>query len=175
MGSKARKLGASVARVLKQQLLGILPGFLFFFILFNVRTVTDSLILGHSDATPSGELALVLLAMVASRLMMIADRLPTARALSRKPLIVGTLVKTLVYSLFALVYRVAKLGLPFVFRDGPLAGARRFWAELDWRRFWGIQLWLLCVLLVFVGVRELVLATGGARAVGRLFFRQRTA
>ncbi|MGC4113255.1 MAG: hypothetical protein QM765_00960 [Myxococcales bacterium] len=139
MRSGAGKIASSTAPFLKRQLLALLPGFVFFFLLFNIRTATDTLILGHSDATPSGTLALVALAMVASRLVIIADRLPVARALSREPLIFATLAKSLVYAVFALVYRLAKVAVPRVLEHGLSAGVQLLSADVDWRRFWGIR------------------------------------
>ena len=163
-------------RWLSQRLRAHLSPFLFFLVLFNVRSITDLLILGRSEVSPLHELSLVALAFVSARILLMADHLPFMRLFSSKPLVYGTLWKALLYSLAALLYRAARLLIPFaIHRGASLAALRQLGEETNWSRFWGIQFWLGMALLLFVGVRELVGAVGGSRVVTRMFFRQRPA
>jgi len=45
----------------------------------------------------------------------------------------------------------------------------RLFDEIVWPHFWGIQLWLLILLLVFCTFRELVRALGSERVIAMLF------
>jgi hypothetical protein len=58
----------------------------------------------------------------------------------------------------------------FLFRYGSLSSANRhLFEEVVWPRFWAIQIWLLVLLFVYCGFRELVRVVG-RHAVIEMFF-----
>ena len=154
----------------------LLPIALFFFVVFNVRTITDALVFGRGTGTPFGVLRLAVLALVVGKVLLLTDLLPFVNAFPGKPLIYNTLWKSLMYGLAALLYRLLESLIPLVRRYHSLRDALpRYRANVDWSRFWGIQIWLFALLLLFVAARELVRAIGGGRVVSELFFRRRAA
>ena len=154
----------------------LLPIALFFFVVFNVRTITDALVFGRGTATPFSVLRLAVLALIVGKVLLLTDLLPFVNAFPGKPLIYNTLWKSLMYGLAALLYRLLEPLIPLIRRYHSLSDALPpYRANVDWSRFWGIQIWLFALLLLFVAARELVRAIGGGRVVGELFFRRRAA
>ena len=47
---------------------------------------------------------------------------------------------------------------------------RRLFEEIVWPHFWGVQLWLLILLLVYCSLRELVRTLGRERII-KMFFQ----
>ena len=52
---------------------------------------------------------------------------------------------------------------------GFVAGNRKMLAEMVWPHFWGVQILLVTMVLVYCTMRELVRAIGGAR-MRQIFF-----
>jgi hypothetical protein len=96
--------------------------------------------------------------------------LPIMNVFQGKPLIYATLWKTSIYSMGALFYRCCDRLAPFIFEYKEFGVAMRQWIlREDWYRFWGVQLWVLAILFVYVTARETTEEIGRAR-VRRLFF-----
>lgn len=163
-------------RWLGSELLDILPIVVFFFLVFNVRFLTDALVFGRIAASPLSEIGILIKALVAAKVVLLSDLLPFMDAFRNKPLIWATLWKTLLYSVAALVFRLLDDLIPLISRfHGIRPATEHLIADQNWSRFFGIQLWLVALLVFFVGTQELVVAVGGGRVVSRMFFSRRTA
>ncbi len=163
-----------MSRALKwlgSELLDVLPILVFFFLVFNVRVLTDSLVFGRLVASPLSELGILGKALVASKVVLLTDLLPFVDSFQDKPLIWSTCWKTVFYSIGAVVFRLLDDLFPLVARFRGLRPAvERLVADQDWPSFFGIQIWLCSLLLFFVATRELVIAVGGGRVVSTMFF-----
>ena len=90
----------------------------------------------------------------------------------KKPLIYNVAWKTAIYFAASLAVRYGEHLIHFWRRSGDLATAnRRLINEIVWPHFWGVQLWLLVLLLVYCTFRELVRALGRERVI-QMFFHE---
>lgn len=121
-------------------------------------------------------LALALLAGVAAKVLILVDLLPFVDAFRGRPLIYNTLWKTIIYAIASVLYRLLETLVHLLRQERNIDRAlRQLLADQNWPRFWGIQLWLTALLLLFVAARELVRAVGGGEVVRRMFFRRSAA
>jgi hypothetical protein len=163
-------------RWLKDEFIEVLPVVVFFFLVFNMRFLTDILMYGKLPLTnPLDQAAILVKALLVSKVLLLSDLLPFMKAFDDRPLIWITLWKTLIYSIAGIVFRLLDALLRLVSPSGGWRPAIERLAHQDWARFWGVQIWLTAVLLLFVAARELILAVGGGRVVRRMFLSRRPA
>lgn len=142
----------------------------FFFFALNLINLTHALMFRSQAVTIYSELELFFGALVVGKLLPILNLLPFVDLFRGRPLIFSTVWKGFVYSVGALIFRFCKFLMPFVHQyDGIAIGWRHMALELDWFLFWGVQLWIVTLLMVYVTARELIDAVGTAR-VRQLFF-----
>jgi hypothetical protein len=155
---------------IKKELREVLPAVIFFLVAFNLICFTEDIMLEESGVRYTSFLGATIGALVAGKVLLAVDLLPFLDRFRGRPLIYGTLWKASLYSLAAFLFRVGEHLVPWAVKEGGLAaGSRHMLATVEWPRFWAIQVWITSLLLVFVAVREVVVAVGTLR-VRRMFF-----
>jgi hypothetical protein len=110
-------------------------------------------------------------ALLVAKVVMITDYFPLVNRFPDKPLIYNVIWKTVIYFAAWLVLRYAEHLFHFWRQTGNFAQAnRRLLNEIVWPHFWGVQLWMLVLLLVFCAFRELIRALGSER-ITQMFFQ----
>ncbi len=143
---------------------------MFFFLAANLINITHALLFHKQQIALFSELRLLVGATILGKVLALADLLPIMNVFQGKPLIYKTLWKASIYSLGELFYRYCDFLAPYIFKYKDLGVAIRQWIlQEDWYRFWGIQLWVLVVLLVYVAAKETIEEIGRKR-MRRLFF-----
>jgi len=156
---------------LKHEIRELIPVTLFFFVTFQLLALTRVLMLEQYGIRPSTFLNATVMALVIAKVVLIADHFKVVNRFPEKPLIYNVVWKTAIYFSASFVVRYAEHVIHFWRQSGSFAEAnRRLVEEIVWPHFWGVQLWLLILLLVYCSVRELVRALGRERVI-RMFFR----
>lgn len=155
----------------KHELREMIPAALFFIVTFNLIALTQFLMLEAHGIRVSSFLTATLLALLVSKVILIADHLPLIDRFPNKALIYNIAWKTGIYFAASCVLRYAEHVIRFWRKSGNFAEANEHLVgEVVWPRFWGIQLWMLILLLVYCSVRELTGAIG-CQKVMQLVFR----
>lgn len=155
---------------IKDQFLHVLPAVVFFFVAFLVISFTTALMVRKHGITITTLPAVAFGALVVGKVVLVMDNLSFVNAFRDRPLIYNTLWKTLIYSLGGFAFQVMEELVPFVMAHGNVAtGFAYFRNELDWPRFWAVQIWVVLLFFFFAVVREFVRALGQDR-VREMFF-----
>jgi hypothetical protein len=159
--------------VLRKEIQELIPPTIFFFIAFNIIALTSALNLRQYGISVLTFAMAALGALVAGKAVLITDKLSFINRFPDKPLIYNVVWKTLIYWLAFISIQYLEHLIHFLFRYGSLSSANRhLFEEVVWPRFWAIQIWLLVLLFVYCGFRELVRVVG-RHAVIEMFFRRK--
>jgi len=167
---------STLGEKLEHELRELIPVTVFFFGTFQLLALTQSLMLEEFGIRVSDFLAATVMALVVAKVILITDHFPLVNRFSHKPLSHNVAWKTAIYFVASLVVRYVEHLIHFWRQTGNFGEAnRRLFDEIVWPHFWGIQLWLLILLLVFCTFRELVGALGRERVIAVLFHDRRNA
>jgi hypothetical protein len=157
---------------LKHELRELIPVTVFFFVAFQLLAFTETMMLEQYGIRISVFLAAAVGALVVAKVVLLADHLPLINRFPEKPLIYNVIWKTFVYFAASLAVRYVE-HLIDAWRDAAsfAEANRHLLDQIVWPHFWGVQLWLLVLLLVYCALRELVRALGRDRII-RLFFHE---
>src|SRR5271170_2415313 len=148
----------------------LIPPALFFFVSFQLLAFTRALMLKQYGIEVTTFLAATIGALVAAKVVVLADLLPFINRFPGRPLIYNIAWKTTIYFVAAFVVRYLEAFIHFYRQQGQLLAANRHMLdEVIWTRFWAIQIWLTVLLLLYCTLDELVRALGRDR-VRELFF-----
>ena len=161
---------STLGHKLKHELRELIPVTLFFFVTFQLLALTDALILKPYGIRAAVFLNATFLALIVAKAVLITDHFPLVNRFPNKPLIYNVVWKTAIYFTAALAFRYAEHLIHFWRKAGNFVEAnRRLNDEAVWPHFWGVQLWLFILLLVYSTLRELVHALGRERII-KMFF-----
>jgi len=160
----------SMGDKIKHEVRALIPVTVFFFVTFQLLALTQTLMLEKYGIKASTFLNATIMALVVAKVVLIADAFKAVNRFPDKPLIYNIVWKTAIYFAASFVVRYLEHVIRFWRRTGSFAEAnRRLVDEIVWPHFWGVQLWLLILLLAFCTVRELIRALGRERIL-RMFF-----
>jgi hypothetical protein len=169
-GSEMRKIAAWFWKEIKS----VIPPTIFFFITFNLISFTNALNLKHYGISVSNFASATIGALVAGKVVLIADKLPFINRYPDKPLIYNVVWKTIIYSLAALLIRYVEHLIGFLRQYGSLSVANsRLLEEINWPRFWSVQIWLLVLIFIYCEFRELIRVVGRDEVVDMFFFKKK--
>jgi hypothetical protein len=155
---------------MKHLTLEMIPPVVFFFVSFQLLAFTRALMLKGYGIEVSTFLAATIGALVAAKVVVLADLLPFINRFPGRPLIYNIAWKTPIYFLAALLVRYLEEFIHFYRQQGGIMSANRHLLdEVIWPHFWAIQIWLMVLLLIYCTVDELTRALGRDR-VRELFF-----
>jgi hypothetical protein len=161
---------SSLGHKLKHEVRELIPVTVFFLVTFQLLALTQALMLEQYGIRVSSFLNATILALVIAKVVVIADHFKLVNRFPDKPLIYNVVWKTAIYFAASLVVRYAEHVIHFWRQSSSFAEAnRRLFDEIVWPHFWGVQLWLLILLLVYCSIRELVRALGRERIIGMFF------
>lgn len=159
-----------VARFLKHEGKDMLPVLLFFFVTFQLLALTNALIALQYGISANAFLNATILAAVIAKVVLIADHLPFVNRFPSKPLIYNIVWKTAIYFGAAVLVRYIEHLIHYWRESAGFREANsRLFSEIVWPHFWGVQLWLLVLLLFYCSMRELIRVLGRDRVI-RMFF-----
>ena len=160
----------TLSEQLEHELRELIPVTVFFFVTFQLLALTQSLMLEEFGIRVSDFLTATVMALVVAKVILITDHFPLVNRFSHKPLSHNVLWKTAIYFVASLAVPYVEHLIHFWRQTGNFGEANpRLFDEIVWPHFWGIQLWLLILLLVFCTFRELVRALGSERVIAMLF------
>ena len=164
---------STLGEKLKHELRELIPVTVFFFGTFQLLALTEALMLKQFGIRVSAFLTATVMALVVAKVVLITDHFPLVNRFSDKPLSYSVAWKTAIYFIASLVVRYVEHLIHFWRQTGNFTEAnRRLFEEIVWPHFWGVQLWLLILLLVYCTFRELVRALGRERVIV-MFFHDR--
>jgi len=163
----------TLGQKLKHEVRELIPVTVFFFVTFQLLALTQALMLEQFGIRVSTFLTATVMALVVAKVVLIADHFPLVNRFPDKPLSYNVVWKTAIYLIASLGVRYVEHLIHFWRQTGNFAEAnRRLCDEIVWPHFWGVQLWLLILLLVYCAFRELVRALGRERIVAMFFHDQ---
>jgi hypothetical protein len=155
-----------VLRIIKHEFLEVLPPAIFFFVAFNVITITKRLMLEQYGIEFFGFVTATVGALIVAKVVLLADNIPFINKYPDKPLIYNVVWKTVIYVLVALVVRWFEFLFPLWWKYRKLSVAtERLWEEISWPHFWAIHIWLVFLFFVYVSFRELARTIGEERFI----------
>jgi hypothetical protein len=155
----------------KRELGELIPVIVFFFISFQLLALTQSLMLEQYGIRTKTFIAATIGALVVAKVVAIADHLPQVNRFPEMPLVYNIFWKTSIYFIASLIVRYAEHLIDFWRKTGDfLTANRRMIDEIVWPHFWGVQLWLVILILFYCAARELIRALGRKR-VAAMFFQ----
>jgi hypothetical protein len=155
---------------LKHLLHEMIPPVTFFFITFQLLAFTRALMLKRYGIDATTFVAATIGALVAAKVVVLADLLPFINRFPSRPLIYNIAWKTPIYFVAAFVVHYLEELFDCYRKTGGLAAANhQLLDDVIWSRFWAIQIWLMVLLLIYCTADELVRGLGRDR-VRELFF-----
>ncbi len=140
---------------------------------FVTITVYRRLLLAAHDIVYTDYWIPLIEALILGKVIMIGGLFHLGRGLEDRPLIYPTLYKTVVFTLFVAVFKLAEHAIKgLVTGEGMAAGIAEF-AERGWEVILANGIVLCVALIPFFAMKELVRVLGRAK-IARLFFRPRS-
>jgi hypothetical protein len=156
-----------VLRIIKRELIEVLPPTLFFFVAFNVVIITNKLMLEQYGITFYGFANATVGAFIVAKAALVTDQTKFINKYPHKPLIYNVLWKTIIYALAALAVQAIEEIFPLWWKYRSVRiTIERTWDAIIWPHFWAVHIWLVFLLFLYVSFREL------ARAIGEKKFFQ---
>jgi hypothetical protein len=147
----------------REELVSLIPAWIFFCCLFSLLWLTQRSILReyHLHLVPPSR-ALIGSIIVAKALLLV-DLIPVLKKLEERAVLIGAFWKTCFY--FVVVFAFQYLDLLIERRhEGWAAGSRDFLRNLSGAPFWVLQLWLVISLFAFSAARSLLRKLGPQRS-----------
>jgi hypothetical protein len=156
---------------IKTEIVNVLPIVVFFLITFNLIALTSNLMV-RGYVEPVNFIRATVGALIAGKVLLVVDLLPFVDRYRTKPLIYNTLWKTAFYEFFVFLYKICEHYLPLIFNyQNFLIANQHFFEDVNWPKFWAVQLWMVVLLFALVSSRELIRYLGVAR-VRQIFLGQ---
>ncbi|HOC60607.1 MAG: hypothetical protein KBA28_00545 [Syntrophaceae bacterium] len=160
---------------IKNAFFEILPPTIFFTIAFGLIATTTKLIMRQYGIPWMGFGAALIGGLLVGKVVLVVDKLPFVNKFPDRPLIYNTLWKGLIYFLAALLVHYLGQIIPLIFEHESIVNAcRHLFSEIEWYRFFLIQMWLTVLLLVFCALREIIRVIGKDRVVQMFFGNRKT-
>jgi hypothetical protein len=155
---------------LRHLIIELIPPAVFFFVAFQLLAFTRALMLRQYGVEVTTFVTVTISALVAAKVILLADLLPFINRFPGRPLIYNIAWKTPIYFVVAFAVRYLEELFRYYLRHRDLAAANRHLLdEIVWPHFWATQIWLVVLLVIYCTLDELVRALGRDRVL-ELFF-----
>lgn len=156
---------------LKHELQELIPIIVFFFVAFQLLALTEALMLEQYGISVPVFLTATVMALVVAKVVAITDHFALVNRFPDKPLTYNVVWKTAIYFAAIFIARYAEHLFHVWRQTGNVVEANsRLVDDIVWPHFWGVQLWLFILLLVYCAFRELARTLGRERII-RMFFK----
>jgi hypothetical protein len=156
-----------IVKIIKREVVAVLPPAIFFFIAFNVIVISKKLMLEEYGIKFSGFVNAAIGALIVAKALLVADDIKFINKYPDKPLIYNIVWKTLIYLLVTLLVQYIEGIIPFLSKYHNVKVAiDRSWGGIIWPHFWAVHIVFVFLLFLYVSFREL------ARAIGEKKFFQ---
>lgn len=153
---------------IKEECLKALPPTLFFFIILHIVALVRALMVRGSGISLPSSASVLLASLILGKSVLVADMLPFINRFPDKPLIWNVSWKTLMYAVVALIVHYLERLYDY-WKEAPniLAANHDFWTEINWPRFWAVQILLVTLIFNYCVMAELsrVLGRGKLKAI----------
>jgi hypothetical protein len=139
----------------------ILPAFIFFFVMFNMLSFSRALILRQYGIVVSASAIATIGALIMAKVVFHMNRLPFLNLYPRKPLLYNVMLKTVVFSIFALIFLILEEMLRFSIKTGSVSAAwEHLVGDINWPVFWLKQVWFIILIAFYCAAMELAHVLG---------------
>jgi hypothetical protein len=139
----------------------ILPAFIFFFVMFNMLSFSRALILRQYGIVVSASAIATIGALIMAKVVFLMNRLPFLNLYPRKPLLYNVMLKTVVFSIFALIFLILEEMLRFSIKTGSVSAAwEHLVGDINWPVFWLKQVWFIILIAFYCAAMELAHVLG---------------
>lgn len=146
---------------LKHEVISAIPAILYFAFAFNIIHIAEALILKPLDIQYTSFLGANVGAIIAGKIILIANALPFINAFPNKPLIYNISWKFLIYSLCAILFQLFDIFCKHAYHDMSLSmGYQHLEMSLSSPQFWSIQILIVGLFLNYVIFSEFIHAIG---------------
>ncbi|WP_250519057.1 MULTISPECIES: hypothetical protein [unclassified Caballeronia] len=161
---------SKLAGKIKEEIIKALPPTIFFFIILHIVALIRSLMVRGTGISLPSSASVLLASLILGKSVLVADMLPFINRFPDKPLIWNVSWKTLMYAIVALVVHYLERLYDY-WKEAPniIAANRDLWTEINWPRFWAIQILLVTLIFNYCVIAELARAFGKDR-LKRIFF-----
>ncbi|MDR3492395.1 MAG: hypothetical protein P4M12_10210 [Gammaproteobacteria bacterium] len=159
-----------VIRWLKKEIIHLLPAILYFAICFNLLHFAQILMMQPQDIQFTSYMGATLGAIIAAKVILIAEYLPFINAFPNKPLLYNISWKFFIYSFFVLLVQITDyIAQKFYHTDSWALAYSTLKADVSQSRFWGIQINILMIFLFYIIFTDLVRVIGDSK-IKNIFF-----
>jgi hypothetical protein len=147
---------------IRHEFIKALPPTLFFFIILHIVALIRALMIRGAGISLPVSASVLIASLVLGKSVLIADMLPFINRFPEKPLAWNVAWKTLMYTIVALVVHYLERLYEY-WKDAPslLAAHHELLVNMNWPRFWAVQILLVTLILMYCVIAEL------ARVIGR--------
>jgi len=153
-----------ILKVIKREVIGILPATIFFLFFFHLLAFTRSLALAEYSIDADYTIVATIGALIIAKVIIVADNLPLINLFQKRPLVIDVLWRTLIYSIIALVIQYFEELIPqWIQTKHFIAANHHVIEEISWPQFWANHLWMVFGLMIYCTFSALIRAIGGDR------------
>jgi hypothetical protein len=161
-----KKLGGEI----RKDILKILPAFLFFFFMFHILAVTRALMLKEYGIQAHVPAVAFLGALIISKAIFIAEKIPFLNICPGRPLIITVLLKTVTFNGVTFLFRfIEELSRQTLKHGGFSPALEQLKTDVVWPVFWSSEIWVTVLLFFYCAAVELIRAVG-AEKTKAIFF-----
>lgn len=147
---------------IKHEMMKAIPPTLFFFFILHVVSLIRSLMVKGTGLSLPTTTSVLIASLILGKSVLVADMLPFINRFPDKPLVWNVSWKTSMYAIVALIVHYLERLYEY-WKEAPdlIAANHALISEVNWPRFWAIQILLVTLILMYCVIAEL------ARVIGR--------
>lgn len=155
---------------IKHEIIKALPPTIFFFVILHIVALIRALMVRGTGISLPSSASVLLASLILGKSVLVADMLPFINRFPDKPLIWNVSWKTLMYAVVALIVHFLERLYDY-WKEAPniIAANHDLWTEINWPRFWAIQILLVTLIFNYCVIAELARAFGRDR-LKRIFW-----
>lgn len=162
-------MSALTAKI-KHEFMKVLPPTIFFFIILHIVAIVRALMIRGTGISLPTSTSVLIAALILGKSVLVADMLPFINRFPDKPLVWNVAWKTLMYAIVAMiVHYIERLFESWKEAPGLRAASQLIWTDINWPRFWAVQILLVTLIFMYCVIAELSRVIG-RRKLSAMFF-----
>lgn len=150
---------------LKEEIIKVLPAIIFFMVSFNIIHFSDVLMLRAENLRYTSYMGATLGAIIAGKVVLIANSLPFINAFPKKPLIYNIFWKFFIFGVCALLAQFLDFLVKQTYHVGLNEALLHLGEMITKPMFWSVQIWVLFLFFIFVVFSEYMRVIGKDKVV----------